>query len=575
MNALQASTNDITSDTKTISSLLDTSTFYSPTYPNKTTEYSESLKSTSDVNYQTQDESISVLENNNSEYIPNLSCSTTGSTSISYSIGDYSDTNLAPDWVSINSSSGVLTIKAPNVSSDTEYYFYINSKITGVSNPIKKLIKLTVLNCIVVNWNVCSSTSGSSWNKCSTGFNLSSGVWLSSSSGNSTAVEKSPSIIIQVFVGLTLVVTLISSYMGFASISWFWSMVNQLQLFFLLILTRSHMPDDVIEAITGAKIALNFPGLFHLQDSSAYKSVFQNAYFELSNPTFSSLDLYSECVIYNISPLLILIFLILLIFVLLYLLNKQLSNWNMQNVCPKIVQLLKYIGSYSSWVILSKVYIRFIILMNLYILLSAAYEINYFKSSSWRAVSLLFTIWIIIWLILLIVLIFYLSSTTRADQVNYEHPSKEFFRGIKKRNEERFYVFVQFMRRIYFVILLVFYPYSNSWLLILMLIIFQLMYILFLIYLHPYEETKGNIIEIMNESVFFCLLFSHFFITSENDWKSGISQLYFSIIIINVIVMFILIYRKYNIFINRCYSWFNSETLHENYIILQKGAMKW
>ena len=391
MNALQASTNDITSDAKTISSLLDTSTFYSPTYPNKTTEYSESLKSTSDVNYQTQDESISVLENNNSEYTPNLSCSTTGSTSISYSIGDYNDTNLAPDWVSINSSSGVLTIKAPNVSSDTEYYFYINSKITGVSNPIKKLIKLTVLNCIVVNWNVCSNTSGSSWNKCSTGFNLSSGVWLSSSSGNSTAVEKSPSIIIQVFVGLTLVVTLISSYMGFASISWFWSMINQLQLFFLLILTRSHMPDDVIETITGAKIALNFSGLFHLQDSSAYKSVFQNAYFELSNPTFSLLDLYSECVIFNISPLLILIFLTLMIFVLFYFLNKQLSNWNMQNVCPRIAQKLRYIGSYSSWVILAKVYIRSIILMNLYILLSAAYEINYFKSSSWRAVSLLFT----------------------------------------------------------------------------------------------------------------------------------------------------------------------------------------
>ena len=497
--------------------------------------------------YLTQDESISVIENNNSEYTPNLSCSSTGSTSISYSIGDYNDTNRAPDWVSINSSSGVLTIKAPNLSSDTEYYFYVNSKITGVSNPIKKLIKLTVLNCIVVNWNVCSSTSGSSWNKCSTGFNLSSKVWLSSSSGNSTTVEKFPSIIIQVFVGLTLVVTLISSYMGFASISWFWSMVNQLQLFFLLILTRSNMPDDVIEAIAGAKIALNFSGLFYLQDSSAYRSVFQNAYFELSNPTFSSLDLYSECTIYNISPLLILIFLILMIFVLFYFLNKQLSNWNMQNVCPRIAQKLRYIGSYSSWVILAKVYIRFIILMNLYILLSAAYEINYFKSSSWRAVSLLFTIWIIIWLILLIALIFYLSSITRADQVNYEHPSGEFFRGIKRRNEERFYVFVQFMRRIYFVVLLVFYPYSNSWLLILMLIIFQLMYILFLIYLHPYEETKGNIIEIMNESVFFCHLFSHFFITSENDWKSGISQLYFSIIIINVIVMFILIYRKYNI----------------------------
>ena len=75
---------------------------------------------TSDVYFLTQDQSISTLENNYVRITLDLTCSSSGSTSISYSLVEYNE-NLIPNWASIDSSSGVLTLNTPDVYSDTEY----------------------------------------------------------------------------------------------------------------------------------------------------------------------------------------------------------------------------------------------------------------------------------------------------------------------------------------------------------------------------------------------------------------------------------------------------------------------
>ena len=55
--------------------------------------------------------------------------------------------SAAPAWVVIDSSTGMLNVTAPTVSADTEFDFYIDSNISGVSQPIKKLIKIIILDC--------------------------------------------------------------------------------------------------------------------------------------------------------------------------------------------------------------------------------------------------------------------------------------------------------------------------------------------------------------------------------------------------------------------------------------------
>ena len=184
---------------------------------------------TSDVYFLTQDQSISILENSYAQIILDLPCSSSGSTAISYSLVEYNG-NLIPNWGSIDSTSGVLTLDTPDLSSDTEYNFSISSSISGTSTPVLKHIKLSVQICKVVNWSKCSKKNRSYWDACNSGYNLDSGLcYLPKSKIESkieSNIEKTFSIVLQVFAWITLAICLISNYMNPSSISSFWSMVN-------------------------------------------------------------------------------------------------------------------------------------------------------------------------------------------------------------------------------------------------------------------------------------------------------------------------------------------------------------
>ena len=186
---------------------------------------------TSDVYFLTQDQSISTLENNYVQITLDLTCSSSGSTPISYSLVEYNG-NSIPSWASIDSSSGVLTLNTPDVSSDTEYSLSVSSSISGTSTPVLKHIKLSVQMCIVVNWNRCSKTNRSYWDACNSGYNLNSGHCYLPESKKDPYIGRILSIVLQILAWITLAICLISSYMNPSSISSFWSMFSQLQLFF-------------------------------------------------------------------------------------------------------------------------------------------------------------------------------------------------------------------------------------------------------------------------------------------------------------------------------------------------------
>ena len=47
--------------------------------------------------------------------------------------------STVPPWIAIDPITGNLTITASNVIADTDYYFYVTSSITNISNPAQKL----------------------------------------------------------------------------------------------------------------------------------------------------------------------------------------------------------------------------------------------------------------------------------------------------------------------------------------------------------------------------------------------------------------------------------------------------
>ena len=441
----------------------------------------------------------------------------------------------------------MLTLNTPDVSSDTEYSLSISSSISGTSTPVLKQIKLSVQICKVVNWNKWSKTNTSYWDTCNSGYNLDSGLCYLSKSKIEPNIGRIFSIVLQVFAWITLVICLISSYMNPSSISSFWSMVSQLQFFFLLLLTKSHTPLDVVETITGAKFALNPISILHLQDAEEYKSVFQGIYFDLTYPEFRWLDIKSESTLYNILPLLIFISLTVIVFMLISFLNWLFERLRIQNKWSRIVRVFKWLDNIKIKIFKVSMYIRLTLMMNLYILISITNEINTFNlSNSLRIISLLFTIWLMFCLLFLIGVTLSLALTSDYTRRGVKILCEEFFTGLKQQKEARIYVSVQLIRRVYFVVLLVIFPtVLDIWPMILMLITPQLMYLLLFIYIRPFEEIKGNVIEIANEIIFLYLLFNHFFLNSEDKWNSASTALYSSIIVVNILIIFLIVLCKY------------------------------
>ena len=150
MNLLTYGTEDIVVDIGQTIGAVTAHTVSAPVYTNLIVTYVTGASYTSDVSYLTDDQTIYVMENSATQTLPDLPCTISGSISISFSTANYM-TSIVPSWVAIYSVSGILSINAPEVSSNTEYDFYINSAVSGVSSPIQKLIKLIITNCAAKN----------------------------------------------------------------------------------------------------------------------------------------------------------------------------------------------------------------------------------------------------------------------------------------------------------------------------------------------------------------------------------------------------------------------------------------
>ena len=116
----------------------------------------------------------------------------------------------------------------------------------------------------------------------------------------------------QSVTGSTTVVVGGVSLANTSSLSSLWSMVNQIQLLFLLLLTRAYIPLDVKAVITGSKLLSNPSGLIPFQSIGIYKSILGVFDFDLSNPTFESLDIKSDSTVYNSSSFFVLLALFLI-----------------------------------------------------------------------------------------------------------------------------------------------------------------------------------------------------------------------------------------------------------------------
>ena len=456
-------------------------------------------------------------------------------------------TTTVPSWVSIDPSSGVLTLTAPEVASDSTFNFYINTAVSGVVNPVQKLIKLTILNCSPSNCQKCQSTSSSTWITCNSGYELISGGWKSLGKNSQTASETAQSLsttttsAIMVTIGITALTSLINT----SSLASLWMTINQMQLFFMLLLTRAYIPYDIQVVIEGSDYTSNAYEYLPFKRIGIFPSFLHNFEFELTDKTLESFGIKYDSTVANLFTTFSFTFLMLLFSVFIYLLRLILSKLRENTGWSCFTKTLYWISDKLYRILIFGYFIRNSLEMSQFILVSSFHEIYELNTTdSYRISSFIFSIWMIIIFWLMLSFIQYLIFSSYRYNENEHNKWEEFFRGLKQNKKSKFYLTMLLLRRLVFVSLLITWVNISSRAFIVILALIQAIYIIYLSCIRPWEAIKGNIIEIMNEFYFLFLLIFLSIINTENDWNSAKTSLYLWVLISNTLIIFLIVLSK-------------------------------
>ena len=470
--------------------------------------------------------------------IPDLTCSTTGSTSISYSLASYNG-NTIPSWVTINSSTGQLSITTPSPSTNTDYSFYISSTISGVSSAVNKIMTISISGCTTSNWLICQSNDVSTWTTCNSGYTLSSGQWSINSSSQSTPSssindnenlkidsEVSKDFVITVFI-VSSVILVVSNTLFSTSMSSIWVMINQVQLYFLLFLTRAFIPDQIKKVIIGMDFWLNPFPIIPSFNPQFYGELLNKLYFNVDNPELSNFKINSASTIYNAFSIISWLIFTAILHIIFYVLHRSSSSWRIEGRWAKLKRLLKYIFKKIFEILTFAIYIRYILELSQFFMVSSISEIYSFDTSGYlRIISVVFAIIVFTFFAIVIVSLFIFAFSSYKEIEGEHNKLSELISGLKLNRKERLYVAILMARRLIFIMILIFSYSLTSQIVIGMLIAFQTPYLIYLFLIRPFKEMDTTIIELVNEWIFIVLLITLIFLNSEKDWTPLLGHIY-------------------------------------------------
>ena len=532
----------------------------SQTYSNQTVTFSISAGTsyTSDVYFQVQSQSyLAIVENTYIEYSPDLPCySSSGSTSITFSLAGYNGGSV-PTWLVINAASGTLKVTAPSVTAATDYTVYINSQLSGVTDPVQKHINIQINKWTANNWAKWTATSTTTCAVWNSNFELIKGIWQSQSNQSNNSLNDSKessiasstinsiNIVTKSSVSTTVGAVVISSIIGISSLASIWIMINQLQIFFLLLFTGVSFPDGVIEVITGSKIFLfPFPSIpfKNLKFQSSLINYFQ---IDQSNSILERIGVESESTLINIYSFACSFILAVLIHFFIAVVFKVTLCLETSKCCKLLGKWIRFIISKLFYFLTFGYYIRNFIETFQYMLISSISEVKRLEFNT-KSKMLSFAISIILILIWLIFAIFSLIMSCRVNKMHDQQRDKfgELFVGLKQSKTARFYTVSWLIKKLIFVSLLLmlastylFYVMLTRWLI-------QISYIVYLVKVRPFEEIRNNFIEVINEIYFTVLLGSLYYLNSKEKWTTTYSNIYVWIIWSNNLLILVIAWGK-------------------------------
>ena len=308
-------------------------------------------------------------------------------------------------------------------------------------------------------------------------------------------------------------------------------MINQTQIFFLLLITGAFIPYEIEAVITGLKICLN--PFAYFQSSSGGNSNFVSTYFnfELGNNNLTKLGIKSDSTAVNIYSFILSLIIIAALHLWIALFQKFLIKKSKWDCWEYILLIVHWILRKIMVLFTFALYIRIVLKTNQYILVSWVSEIYHFNvSETKRIISLVISfISLIVWIIIIIIIILFVIIQNKDSEEESPDKRSKFahlFNGVSPNKKSRLYIAILQIRRAIFVTLLITVGPISSILVISILVGLQTIYLLILIIIRPFELVKCNIIEIVNEMYFFIMLASLLKFNSVESWEGTPTTIY-------------------------------------------------
>ena len=321
-----------------------------------------------------------------------------------------------------------------------------------------------------------------------------------------------------------------------------WSIINQMQILFLILITGAYIPSDVQTVITGSKFLLFPINYIPFNKIGLYNWIANKFDFDLTDELFASLQIKSDSSVYNLLSFAFSLIPVFIIHLLLFLLSRCLRKWSTEGNWLCFKSSMKWLLTKIYYFMTFGYYIRLILESNQYFLVSAIYESNMLKTTqNLKIVSLVIAILLLVLLFSMIVLVFYLAITPE-QRVNKEHDKLgEFFRGIKPLKMSRLYIWMMLIRRAIFIVLLILFVSKSTILVIGILWIIQLGYLNYVIHQRPYSKVRNNLIDIINEFYFIWILSWLLHFNTKDFWSGSCISIYIWVVASNSMITFVII----------------------------------
>ena len=388
--------------------------------------------------------------------------------------------------MTISSSTGQLTLTTPSPLVNTDYPFYISSTISGFPNAVNKLITISVYSCTDSNWQTWQNDNISICITCNSGYTINSSTWAvintptaSASTNNPTSAStnnpttsastnkstnKSSSIndneflksvariwelVNNIVLATISTLVLISNVSFSTSMLKIWLMINKVQLFFLLLLTRAFIPDQIKEIITDQSFLLNPFDTFPWFNPHFYGDLLGDFKIDIDNPKLKDFKIDSSSTIYNSFSIIEGTIWMVILHILVYFIHKRYLNRNIEGRWAKLIRLFLYICKRTFEIMTFAFYIRNILEMSQFFMISWINEIYSFNFSGiYRIISTSFALFVFIFFITIIILLVLFALSSYKELEGEHNRLGEIFIGLKSNKKGRIYVAITMICRL-------------------------------------------------------------------------------------------------------------------------------